>query len=588
MQRFANENEASAIYEKLRQVIGDGAIRPLFQPIISLRDAEVLGYEALSRGPEGTELESPDALFLVAENCQCLWDLECLCRTKALHAFQASGAKALLFLNVNPSVIEDAKFKTGFTKEYLTAFGIDPEDIVFEITERRAILNNGEFRQVIGHYKEQNYKIAIDDAGAGYAGLNMISDVQPHYLKLDMNLIRGIDKDTVKQALVKSMQEFSRITDTYLIAEGIETIAELEMLVHIGVHYGQGYFIQRPAAAISPIQPEVIHAIIDTNARRNHLRSYHISEIYIGNLCVDALLTEAHAPIAEVYDRMDKAHEVAGFCVVDGGVVQGVVTSNQLNAVVAGVYGYSLYSRKAVSDIMDTDFLCMDYKTPVNVAGKLAMARHGSKVYDFITVTMDGKYYGIVTIRDLLDKTIEIEVAQAAQMNPLTMLPGNVLIEKALDEALRSSVTRYVLYFDIDNFKAYNDVYGFENGDRMIVYLAKLIASAVSESDFVGHIGGDDFVAIVASQSAAALCQRMIDEFGSGTAALFNEQDRMNGFLTARNRRGVEEQYPLVTLSIAGIATRKGRYPNVYALSAEASRIKKECKMAPGGAYIIR
>ena len=586
MQR--QENKASELYEKLRQVIAGGQIRPLFQPIVSLRDAEVLGYEALSRGPEGTTLESPDTLFTLAERCQCLWDLEWLCRTKALHAFQASSIKTRLFLNVNPSVIEDAKFKAGFTKEYLKAFGIDPEDIVFEITERRVIQNNGEFRQVIGHYKAQHYKIAIDDAGAGYAGLNMISDVQPHYLKLDMNLIRGIDKDTVKQALVKSMQEFSRITETFLIAEGIETIAELETLVHIGVHYGQGFFIQRPAAAIVLIRPEVVHAIIDTNERRNHLRSYHISEIYIGNLCVDAALTETYTPISEVYDRMDKAHEAAGFCVVDGGIVEGVVTCNRLNAVVAGVYGYSLYSRKAVRDIMDTDFLCMDYKTPVNVAGKLAMARPDSKVYDFITVTMDGKYYGIVTIRDLLDKTIEIEVAQAAQMNPLTMLPGNVLIEKALDEALRSAKARCVLYFDIDNFKAYNDVYGFENGDRMIAYLAKLISSSVGENDFVGHIGGDDFVAIVANENATPLCQHMIDEFGCRTAAFFNEPDRSNGFITARNRRGVEEQYPLVTLSIAGISTWKGRYVNVYALSAEASRIKKECKMAPGGAYIIR
>ncbi len=587
MQRLANEEELSALNEQLQQVIADGQIRPLFQPIVSLRDAEILGYEALSRGPSGTELESPDMLFTLAERFQCLWDLEWLCRTKALEAFQASGAKTRLFLNVNPNVIEDVKFKTGFTRDYLKTFSINPEGLVFEITERQAILNNGEFKKVISHYKEQDYKIAIDDAGAGYAGLNLISDVQPHYLKLDMNLIRGIDKDTVKQALVKSMQEFSRITGTYLIAEGIETVAELETLILFGVHYGQGFFIGRPGA-VAPIRPEVIHTIIDINERRNHLRGYHISEIYIGNLCVDAILTEAQASISEVYDRMDKARNVPGFCVVDEGVVEGVLTCNRLNAVVAGVYGYSLYSRKAVRDIMDTDFLSLDYKTPVNVAGKLAMARPATQVYDFITVTMDGKYYGIVTIRDLLDKTIEIEVAQAAQMNPLTMLPGNVLIEKALDETLHSEARQCVLYFDIDNFKAYNDVYGFENGDRMIAQLAKLIAASVGSSDFVGHIGGDDFVAIVEGGRAEAICCRLIDEFSRSTAAYFSEQDRGRGFITTRNRRGEEEQYPLVTLSIAGISTWKDRFPNVYALSAESSSIKKECKMIPGGAYIIR
>ncbi len=587
MLRFNNEEEASALYGELRQVIADGRIRPLFQPIVSLRDAVILGYEALSRGPEGSVLESPDMLFALAEDAQCLWDLERLCRTKALEAYQSSGSKVRLFLNVNPSVIEDPQFKAGFTREYLKAFGIDPERIVFEITERRAILNNGEFRQAIGHYKAQNYQIAIDDAGAGYAGLNLISDVQPHYLKLDMNLIRGIDKDTVKQALVKSMQEYSRITGTYLIAEGIETAAELETLILFGVHYGQGFLIGRPGA-VALIRPEVVHAITDINVRRNHLRSYHISEIYIGNLCVDAMLTDSHAPISEVYERMDKARDVAGFCVVKGSFVEGVVTCNRLNQVVAGAYGYSLYSRKAVRDVMDTDFLSLDYKTPVNVAGKLAMARPENQVYDFITVTMDGKYYGIVTIRDLLDKTIEIEVAQAAQMNPLTMLPGNVLIEKALADLLQSPTPRCVLYFDIDNFKAYNDVYGFENGDRMIAQLAKLIASAVNENDFIGHIGGDDFVAVVSDENAPTLCESLIDAFARVSATLFSEEDILNGYITARNRRGIEEQYPLVTLSIAGISTRKDRFPNVYALSAEASSIKKECKIIPGGAYIIR
>ena len=115
------------------------------------------------------------------------------------------------------------KFRQGFTKEYLDKFSIDPKNIIFEINEKAAVKNVMEFRKTVNNYKEQNYKIAIDDAGAGYSGLNMISDIHPHFLKLDMNLIRDIDKDHMKQALVKSMVEFSKMSNTYLIAEGIET-----------------------------------------------------------------------------------------------------------------------------------------------------------------------------------------------------------------------------------------------------------------------------------------------------------------------------------------------------------------------------
>ena len=195
----------------LKEIIDNSDIRSVFQPIVSLRDGSVLGYEALSRGPEGSVLESPEKLFAVAEQNKALWDLERLCRSKALSAMRDSQTGATLFLNVNPNVIEDKKFQKGVTREYLKKYGINPENIIFEITEKCAISNITEFKQIISNYKDQDYKIAIDDAGAGYSGLNLISDVRPHYLKLDMNLIRDIDKDTVKQALVRSMHEFSRI-----------------------------------------------------------------------------------------------------------------------------------------------------------------------------------------------------------------------------------------------------------------------------------------------------------------------------------------------------------------------------------------
>ena len=578
----------SAAIEKLRQVITDEQIRPVFQPIISLRDGTLLGYEALSRGPKDSELENPETLFAIAGQCGSLWELERLCRTKALGAMKEFGAVFRLFLNVNPMVLEDPKFQKGFTKEYLLEYGIDPENIIFEITEKNAILNNGEFKKIIQYYKMQHYKIAIDDAGAGYAGLNMISDVQPHYLKLDMNLIRDADKDTVKQALIKSMQEYSRITGTHLIAEGIETREELQTLIHIGVQFGQGFFIGRPNPQIGPIDPGVMDAIYDINAKRNHMQGYHISDVYIGNLCVEALVIDAGTMISDAYETMCKAQRLPGFCVTRDGVVLGVVTRNQLNAAVAGVYGYSLYSRRSISEIMDTDFVSMDYKTPVNVAGKLAMTRPDNKVYDFITVTAEGKYYGIVTIRDLLEKMIEIEVTTATQLNPLTMLPGNVLIERALLEALQSSQPRCVLYFDIDNFKAYNDVYGFEKGDRVIAHLARTIRTLVGEKDFVGHLGGDDFVAIVAKEAAEGICQTIIGNFDHSVPSFFSEHDLNSGYIMARNRRGMEELFPLVSLSIAGISMWEGRFANVFELSAESSHIKKECKMIPGSAYMIQ
>lgn len=582
-----DDDELSVLHGQLKDIIKSEKITSVFQPIVSLRDGSVLGYEALSRGPRGSELENPEKLFYVAEKSNSTWELEQLCRKKALSNKQASNTESKLFLNVDPNIIEDPKFQKGFTKEYLEKFKIDPSQIIFEITERSAVENINEFKKTIKNYKDQDYKIAIDDAGAGYSGLNLISDVQPNYLKLDINLIRGIDKNSVKQALVKGMYEFSKITGTYLIAEGIETEAELSALIHIGIHYGQGFYLKRPQQSIAPVDHSVIRTINEINKKKNHIYGYNLSDIYVGNLCVPAVSVNENILIPAVYDMLGKNPDIQGFCVTDEEAVKGVVTREMLHAAVSGVFGYSLHCRQPISSIMETNFLSLDYKTPINIAGKLAMSRMDKKVYDFITITAENRYYGIVTIKDLLNKTIEIEVTNAAQLNPLTQLPGNINIENALHTALHSSKKRCVLYFDIDNFKAYNDVYGFENGDRVIKRLAEIITRYVPSSEFLGHLGGDDFVAIVGLDKAENICHGIIEEFEDSKRGFYNDEDIANGYIFTRNRQGIYEQYPLLSLSIAGVSTWNKKFSNVFELSAESSRMKKECKVIAGNIYLI-
>ena len=215
------------------------------------------------------------------------------------------------------------------------------------------------------------------------------------------------------------------------------------------------------------------------------------------------------------------------------------------------------------------------------------MARPDSTVYNFITVTRNGQYYGIVTIKDLLSKTIEIEVNNATQLNPLTSLPGNPLIERALCNMLYERREGCVLYFDIDNFKAYNDVYGFENGDRAIRHLAKCIAEALPEDQFLGHIGGDDFVAIAPEEAAEPICHSVIDRFETTVRGFYKPEVALNGYILSRDRNGREEQFPVISISIAGVRSGTGRFSDIYALAAEASRVKKKCKHIPGSKHII-
>lgn len=236
---------------------------------------------------------------------------------------------------------------------------------------------------------------------------------------------------------------------------------------------------------------------------------------------------------------------------------------------------------------METDFLSVDYKMSIERVIKFAMARAKENIYDHVTVTKDSKYYGIVTIKDLIEKTAEIEVNNARYSNPLTGLPGNFLIEKEIEKCISHYEEYCVLYFDIDNFKAYNDVYGFENGDRIIKLLADIINRNISNRNFIGHIGGDDFISIIYSGDTNNICECIIKEFDELKLAYYDEKDLKRGYIEAQNRHGIEERFPLVSISIAGITKKEVTFDSVYLLAKEASQIKKKCKQINGSCYII-
>jgi diguanylate cyclase (GGDEF)-like protein len=296
---------------------------------------------------------------------------------------------------------------------------------------------------------------------------------------------------------------------------------------------------------------------------------------------------ESTVLVSEVDSKFKKDQGLLGMCIVDDGEVKGVVTRNSFYSKLGWQYGYSLYSSKSISNIMNKSFLCVDYKMPIDMVIKLAMARSKDTLYDFVTVTKKSRYYGIVTIKDLIEKTIEIEVDNARHSNPLTGLPGNVIIEETLENCISSNKEYCVLYFDIDNFKAYNDVYGFENGDKIIKILAKAISSNISQDGFIGHIGGDDFIAIICSWDIEKLCENIIRDFDLLALACYEESDLYNGYITAQNRHGVEEKFPLVSVSIAGITNKRREFVNIYALAKESSKLKKKCKQNSGSCYLI-
>jgi EAL domain-containing protein (putative c-di-GMP-specific phosphodiesterase class I) len=227
---------------QLRNVILSGQINVRYEAIVDIHNAQVLGYEALSRGPEGTDLTSPRELFRRAEDAGLLFELDCQCRKTALAGAHRMPAGSTLFLNCLPTAIGDPNLRDDGLRKLLEAFDMRPTDLVLEISESESIENFGAFREVADSCRELGIQIAIDDAGTGYASLEAIMEIAPDYIKADMTLIRGIDEDRPRQEVVRAINSVALGIGAKVIAEGIETEGELHAVRELGIRYGQGFY----------------------------------------------------------------------------------------------------------------------------------------------------------------------------------------------------------------------------------------------------------------------------------------------------------------------------------------------------------
>ncbi len=222
-------------------------LKVVYQPIVRAQDGRVYGYEALMRSGDA-RLPFPDSILKVAEHLDRLHDLGRRVRDIALEPFVDRETDARLFLNLHPRDLLDPEL--GVRSSALYGFA---NRIVLEVTERQSLDRVPQVEEKLGRLREQGFSIAVDDLGAGYAGLSSFASLQPGLVKLDMSLIFDIDKSQVKRRLVQSMVETCHDLDIMVVAEGVETEKELGVCREIGCDLLQGYFIARPGPAFPEI-----------------------------------------------------------------------------------------------------------------------------------------------------------------------------------------------------------------------------------------------------------------------------------------------------------------------------------------------
>ncbi len=575
------------IEKEFEEIVQQKLIFSVYQPIVSLEDGEILGYEALSRIRKEDSLLNIGELFQTAEQLGKVWELEALCRRRSLKNAVTKPEEAKLFLNVDPNCIKDEKFKSGITAKYLKQYNLKPSDIIFEITERSAITDAEMFKDTIRHYRREQFEIAIDDFGEGYSGVNRICAAMPEYIKLDMELVRNINMDSVKQTMVENMVRLCKGLGITLIAEGIETQEEISELVRLQVQYGQGYYLQRPQKEMVGIGQEKKQEI---KKLRKKNQSYYEPSFFgvVETICKSRETTTQDTRIAVLFDFVQHNPSITEISVLDEAQhVVGFLTRELLLEKLGGRFGFDLNSKKFAKDLMSKNFLAVDCRTSIEIVSKMALVRPQEHLYDAVVVTRDEKYLGVVTVKDLLETAISIQVTRAVDASPLTGLPGNKTIEKRIRCCLEADIPFTVIYLDLDNFKAYNDAYGFNNGDAMIQTVVNCMEECCVKGEFLGHIGGDDFVIVTEYWESEVLCENIMTCFSGSIEHLYSEEDWNRGFIISKNRNGFREEFPIATLSIAGLSNKEKKIREVEQFSMEIANLKKKCKQVAGNYYCV-
>lgn len=576
------------LYAHLCEIIERSQLSALFQPVVNLKNGEIKGYEGLIRGPSDSPLHSPQSLFKSAAQHQLGARLEYLCRRVVLEKFAELELGGQLFLNVSPECLIRSSVRHGETLQYMKEIGISPTRVIMELTEGQPTFDYDVLREASMHYRNMGFQIAMDDLGEGFSGLRLWSELRPEFVKIDMHFIQGINHDPVKLQFVRSIHEIAAESGCQVIAEGIETQAEFLVVRDLDIAFGQGYHLARPNAKPATVLPaEVILALRPAAAQRAGTKQTHKAPVAL-NLMRQVSAVRPDTLNDIVYEKFVADPKLQAMPVVENDKPVGMISRFMLIDRFARPYQRELYGKKACAELMDPAPLVVDGYTSIRELGSIMIGAEHHHLANGFIITENDLYQGIGTGHDLMRAITDMQLSAARHANPLTELPGNILIDDQIEQLLSSKTPFYVCYCDMNYFKPFNDVYGFHKGDELIRMTGDLLGKVCDPiHDFIGHLGGDDFIILFQSPDWEERCQNILALFNEYVEDFFSPEDReCCGYFT-EDRQGKRVFHPLTTLSLGVVEVKPDTYATVHQVAAAAGDSKKQAKKMFGNALFV-
>ncbi len=573
----------------LREILSQRRLQAVFQPIIDLRSGDLLGFEGLIRGPEDSKLHMPDALFKFARKAELLIELERLCRETILNRFTSLGLVAKrLFINSSILSMEDAFNRQGVEIARLTTLQIPPECIVVEMTEQQVVRDFSLLRDMLAEFRRAGFCLAVSNLAEGFSRRGVWSDVRPEFVKIDRQLVNGIAQDPLKFALVRAMQDIAELCGARLIAVGIETEAEFVAVRDMGIRYGQGFLIGSPLAEPSLQTSNEVRRVLDSTRCTTVSPGYGQGSRQVRQLLRYLEPIDPEIECDQVYQLFEGNPQLRMVPVVEQQKPVGIITRYSLIDRFARRYQRELYGKKPCRFLMDEAPLIVEQSTSVQELARIIGNSEALAVSDDFIVTHNGFYLGTGSNRELIKLITELQISSARYANPLTQLPGNVPINEHIEHLLHAEVSFVACYADLDSFKPYNDIYGYQRGDEVILMLGKLLVEVIDQRlDFLGHIGGDDFMILFQSDAWELRCQRALEQFDARIVLLINADHLvMNGFM-AEDRRGNNIFHSLPALSLGCVQVRPHHFKTHHEVAAAVAEAKHQAKKTRGSSLFI-
>jgi len=439
----------------------------------------------------------------------------------------------------------------GKTLSYLAKHQLKPAQVVIELSEKYPIESPEILQRALMHYRNLGFQIAVDDLGAGYSGLRVWTELMPDYVKIDQHFIQDIDKDSVKLNFVRSIQAMAMASHCQVVAEGVETEAEFLVVESLGITLAQGYYFARPSSEPKNKLPK---KLFKASLQGKKLRTYSPSKAIDSIKHVGVVVTPETTvfEVLSVY-RKGKTKEFIPI-VMNNGKCCGIVCKDQfLEKLFASQYGLDLYGKRAIDQFINNQVLSFDENKSLEEVSKQLTAH--SKINPAFIITENDKYKGVGTIMDLLAEITKQQIKNAHHANPLTLLPGATPMNEMMNELLQKNQSFAMAFFDLDNFKPFNDEYGYTAGDEAIQLVAKLLKENTHKSlDSVGHIGGDDFIVIFGEPNWELSCQAILDKFSEAAIQLYKKEHQDKQGIQGVDRQGNATFFPILSLSIAVVS----------------------------------